>query len=117
MTMYTYYHNPKCSKSREGLQLLEARGINFDIKLYLVDQLQISELEAILKNFQNDPIEKYIRIKEDEFKLIKDPLKLTIHEWAQVIRKTPKLLERPILFNGKKAAIGRPVENLLSLLD
>ncbi len=113
-----YYHNPRCSKSRLGLELLNEKGLTPEIKEYLKDGLTTKEVCALAKALGINPIEGLIRTKEALFKELghsKDE-NLSSEEWAKVISKNPKLLERPILVNGDKAAIGRPTENLLDVL-
>tara|TARA_R110002050_G_scaffold147559_2_gene273403 strand:+ start:14248 stop:14586 length:339 start_codon:yes stop_codon:yes gene_type:complete len=110
-----YFHNPRCQKSREGLQLLEEKGLQPEVVLYMTDPLSPMELEDVLAKLDIDA-EDLIRSKEavwkEEFKdkeLSEDELVLAMIEY-------PQLMERPILVNGDKAAIGRPPENLLEIL-
>lgn len=118
MTNYIYYHNPKCSKSRQGLALLEERNLKFQVKLYLTEKITQKEIEGVLKALSIAPLDGAIRVKEETFKeLSLKGKELTLKEWAKLIVENPILLERPILYNGKKALIGRPPENLLSLIS
>tara|TARA_R110000868_G_scaffold385866_3_gene653920 strand:- start:442 stop:780 length:339 start_codon:yes stop_codon:yes gene_type:complete len=110
-----YFHNPRCQKSREGLQLLEGKGLQPEVVLYMTEPLSPMDLEDILAKLDIDA-EDLIRSKEavwkEEFKdkeLSEDELVLAMIEY-------PQLMERPILVNGDKAAIGRPPENLLEIL-
>ena len=110
-----YYHNPRCKKSREGLQLLEEKGIQPEVILYMTEPLSPMDLEDILVKLDIDA-EDLIRSKEavwkEEFKdkeLSEDELVLAMIEY-------PQLMERPILVNGDKAIIGRPTENLLDII-
>ena len=114
--MLTFYHNPKCSKSREGLELLKKKGVTFSIKDYLKEGLTENEVFELSKLLGLIP-EEFIRKKEEIFKDLKlSKKKLNTKEWCKIIAENPKLLERPILSNGKKAIIGRPCENLLKLI-
>jgi arsenate reductase len=110
-----YYHNPRCKKSREGLQLLEEKGIQPEVILYMTESLSPMDLEDVLVKLDIDA-EDLIREKEavwkEEFKgkeLSEDELILAMIEY-------PQLMERPILVNGDKAVIGRPTENLLDII-
>ena len=110
-----YFHNPRCQKSREGLQLLKDKGHDPEVVLYMTEPLSPMVLEEILNKLDMDA-EDLIRNKEkvwkEEFRdkeLSEDELILSMIEY-------PQLMERPILVNGTKAAIGRPAENLLEIL-
>lgn len=114
--MFTYYHNPKCSKSREGLELLKKKKVSFTIKDYLKEGLTPNEASELSKLLGLKP-QEFIRKKEELYKELKLSEKnLTPKEWCKIIANNPKLLERPILSNGKKAVLGRPTENLLKLI-
>ena len=111
-----YYHNPRCSKSRQGLALLEENKITPTVKEYLKEGLEEKELDALFKRLGKEPLE-VMRTKEDVFKELNLKGKdLSRKEWLKIIAEHPVLLERPILDTGKKAAIGRPQEDLLSIL-
>ena len=111
-----YYHNPRCSKSREGLKLLESSKKQFKVKLYLSEELLYSEIEELLDKLQIDPKE-LIRKKE---KIIEekgiDLKNMTKKEIILTILKYPILIERPILVSKDKAVIGRPPEIINSIL-
>jgi arsenate reductase len=113
-----YYHNPRCSKSRQGLQLLKDQGVEPTVKEYLKEGLTAKEVSSIADSLGINPIEGLIRVKEATFKELglskKD--ELTTAKWSKIVAENPVLLERPILVNGKKAAIGRPPEDLLDVL-
>ena len=113
-----YYHNPRCSKSRQGLELLKSKGIEPEIKEYLKEGLTAKEVSSIASSLEINPIEGLIRFKESTFKELglskKDDL--TTGKWSKIVAENPVLLERPILINGKKAAIGRPPEDLLKII-
>lgn len=117
-----YYHNPRCSKSRQGLEILKDNKIEPEIILYLETPLKPTEMESVLKKFlksaQKSSIEALLRKKEDDFKEIK---KLPSYEdtsaWAKLICKHPKILERPLLVGDQAVVIGRPPEDLLNSPD
>ena len=108
-----YLHNPRCSKSRQGLELVKSKNIDHEVIEYLKTPLtktQLGALYDLLKN--NYSLKEFTRVKEKEFNTDIDSLTKT--NWVALIHKTPKLIERPILFNKTKAIVGRPPENLLS---
>lgn len=110
------YHNPKCSKSRQTLVLLQEKGVNPEIIEYLKTPPSFKELDTILKTLQKEPLE-ITRTKEERFKELglKDK-ELDRNEMIQTLIDNPILIERPIVVNGNKAAIGRPPENVLEIL-
>lgn len=112
----TIYHNPRCAKSRATLALLEARGIKPKIVEYLVYPPSKAELERILKMLGMRPRD-LLRTKEPEYKEagLDDP-KLSDAALMRALRSYPKLMQRPIVIANGKAAIGRPPENVLSIL-
>ncbi|WP_146394371.1 arsenate reductase (glutaredoxin) [Allorhodopirellula solitaria] len=115
--MTKIYHNPRCAKSRAAVELLESRGIEFDIVKYLDDPPNEKELRAIVKMLGISP-EKLVRKGEKLFKeLGLGGKSLTDAQWIEVMVEHPKLIERPIVIHGAKAAIGRPTENIESILD
>ncbi len=113
-----YYHNPRCTKSRQGLEYLDSKGVDFRIKEYLKDGIEEKEFIDLIKYTGIDPLKGLIRTKEALFKdLGLAGKELSNIEWAKIVHENPKLLERPILVNdNKKAAIGRPTENFDSIL-
>ena len=116
MTDLTLYHNPRCSKSRGALELLEARGLQPTVVRYLETPPSASELSALLSKLQL-PARELLRTGEDEYKALN--LADTSLSDAQLIEAMvahPKLIERPILVAGAKAVIGRPPERVLELL-
>ncbi|MDX5151699.1 MAG: arsenate reductase (glutaredoxin) [Acidiferrobacterales bacterium] len=111
------YHNPRCSKSRQALALLQERGYAPEIIEYLKTPPDVETLKKLLGYLRLKPRD-ILRKKEKEYlELGLDNGSLTDEQILQAIVKAPKLLERPILVRGERAAIGRPTENLLPLLD
>ena len=112
----TIYHNPKCAKSRETLKLLETRGLEPVIIEYLKTPPSMTELAALVKLLGIEP-RALLRTKEPEYKQagLTNP-KLSDAAILQAMIKHPKLIERPIVVAGRKAALGRPPENVLKIL-
>lgn len=110
------YHNPRCSKSRETLKFLEDRGSEIEVVEYLKHPPSHAELQDILDKLGIKPRE-LMRIKEPEYKDngLDDP-SLTDSELIEAMVRMPKLIERPIVINDGKAAIGRPLDNILEIL-
>lgn len=111
------YHNPRCSKSRQALDLLKSQNIDPEIILYLTSPINSEEIKDILKML-NISAREIIRKKESEYiDLGLNDLNISEDEIISAISNNPKLLERPIVVvDGKKAAIGRPLENISSIL-
>ena len=110
------YHNPRCSKSRQTLQLLKEHQIEPQIVEYLKTPPSREELEQILDMLGLEPRE-LMRTKEKEYKEqgLNDPA-LSRDQLIEAMLATPKLIERPIVIKDGKAAIGRPPEKVLELL-
>lgn len=110
------YHNPRCSKSRQAVALLTEKGIAFETVLYLVNVPSTREIKDLLIML-NMPARKVMRKKEAEFQALGLANgDLSEETLIAAIVKNPKLLERPIVVNNGKAAIGRPLENILDIL-
>ncbi len=114
--MVTIYHNPRCTKSRQTLELLEQRGIKPKIIEYLDTPPSAAELKHLLK-LLGMPARELLRTKEDEYRQEKlDDPGLSDAEIISAMIKHPRLIERPIVVAGNKAAIGRPPEKVLKIL-
>lgn len=111
----TYYHNPRCSKSREGLALLQEKGVEPTVVKYLDEIPSESEFRQLLAKLDIPAVE-LVRKSESYFKEKLKGLTLTEDEWIQVMLENPKLIERPILVKGNKAIVGRPPVLMLDLL-
>lgn len=114
--MTTIYHNPRCSKSRQTLQLLQERGIEPDVVLYLETPPDAKTLASIIGKLGIKP-RQLLRKGEDEYKAanLADP-GLSDQALIDAMVKHPKLIERPIVLHGDKATLGRPPENVLDIL-
>ncbi|MEA3373939.1 MAG: arsenate reductase (glutaredoxin) [Campylobacterota bacterium] len=116
MASITIWHNPRCSKSRQGLALLEDNGIAPDVLKYLDTPPTAEEIKAVLKKL-GITARELIRTKEAEYKELglKD-----IDDEERLIEAMavhPKLIERPVVIVGDKAVIGRPPEKVLELVN
>ena len=113
MSKVTMYHNPKCSKCRKTLSLLEDKGVTVDVREYLKEAPSIEELRDISKKLQLRA-KDFIRKKEDELKDL-DLDRENDEALFAAINEHPRILERPIVIRGEKAVIGRPPENIEQL--
>lgn len=113
--MVTIYHNPRCSKSRETLAILENTNTDFKVVKYLDDPLSVKDLKEIISLLQMSP-QQLVRKNEAIWKETYSAMQLTDDELIQIMVDHPKLIERPIIVHGKKAAIGRPPLNILEIL-
>ncbi len=113
MTTITLYHNPRCSKSRQALALLQEKGIEPEIRLYLENPPSREELVTVLDKLAITPRE-LLRKGEDEYKAnnLKD-LSLSDDQLIDAMIEFPRLIERPIAISDTRAVIGRPPENVL----
>jgi len=109
------YHNPRCGKSRSALALLQEKGVQPRIIEYLKTPPTTEELRAILKKLGMKP-EQIVRKGEDVYKQKFSGKMLTDEQWLDALAMNPILIERPIVVKGDKAVIGRPAENVVSLL-
>ena len=117
MKNVTIYHNPRCSKSRQTLQIIKDNGIQPTVVEYLKVPLKKSELDNISRLLNKRP-KDYVRKNESDFK--ENNIKNIIENDIELINKMvkfPKIIERPIVILGEKAVIGRPPENVLELLN
>ena len=116
MTDLTLYHNPRCSKSRGALELLQARGLAPNVVRYLETPLDVAQLEALLGKL-GISARQLLRTGEDEYKTLDlADASLSEEQLIAAIAAHPKLMERPILTTADKAVIGRPPEKILEIL-
>ena len=110
------YHNPRCSKSRQTLNILEETNQEVDVILYLKDTPTTKDIKSLLKKLKI-PAEQLVRKSEKIFKEKYKGNSLTEEQWIEVMAAHPILLERPIVIKGNRAIIGRPPENVKVLLS
>lgn len=117
MSKPTMYHNPRCSKSRQTLELLRARGIEPEIVEYLKTPPDTQQLEQILDMLELTP-RQLMRTSEAEYKEnnLADT-SLGRDELIQAMVQHPRLIQRPVVISDGKAALGRPPEDVLELLE
>ncbi len=116
--MYNFkiYHNPRCSKSRQTLALLQEKGIQPEVVEYLTKPPSVKELTEVIKLLNVSP-QDLMRTKEAEYKESGlDNKDLSTNEQIKLMVANPKVIERPIVLGNGKAVIGRPPENVLDLL-
>lgn len=115
LTRMKIYHNPRCSKSRQGLAILKESGKDFEIIDYLKNPVTYKELEDIIDKLGISPIE-LIRKNEAVWKQEFKGKDLTNKELIEAMCAHPKLIERPIVIKGEKGVIGRPPEKIRDLV-
>ncbi len=113
--MMKLYHNPRCSKSREGLAILKDRNVDFEIVEYLKVPLTKKELSNIIKKLNIAPID-LVRKNESIWKEKFKGQNLDNEQVLNAMVEYPKLIERPILVNENLAVVGRPPEQLISII-
>lgn len=109
------WHNPRCSKSRQTLELLHENGITPNIRLYLEDVPSTEEIASVIQMLGLTPRE-LMRTKEAEYKELGLDRVNDHDALIAAMVNTPKLIERPIVINGNKAAVGRPPEDVLKVI-
>ena len=116
MTKAFLFHNPRCSKSRQALNLLEQEKENFEIFTYLDQKLEKDFLKEIIQKLDINPRD-LLRTGESAYKEnnLKDS-NISDEEIINTMIKYPKLIERPIYVKGSKAIVGRPPENVLKIM-
>lgn len=113
--MIKIYHNPRCSKSRDGLNILAESGEDFQIVKYLdipMEKEEIKEVLSLLGISAEELIRKNEKVWKDNYK----DKKFSEDELLEVMQEHPKLIERPIVVSGEKAVIGRPPEKIKDLI-
>lgn len=109
------YHNPRCSKSRNSLDIIRKKGVDVTVVEYLKTTPTKSELKDLLKKL-NIPAKDLVRKGEQAYKDNFKGKELSEDEWIDAMIDYPKLIERPIIVNGDKAVIGRPPEKVLEII-
>lgn len=110
------YHNPRCKKSREALQYLEEKGLEFEVIKYLDQKLTKEELHALLTQL-NIAASDWVRKNEKVWKELYKGKKMTELEILEAMEKEPKLIERPVVVYKDKAVIARPLEKIDTLFN
>ena len=116
MSEVQIWHNPRCSKSRAAMTLLEENGVEAEVVKYLDEDLDEAMIKELLLKLDIDAID-LMRTKEDIFKELK---LANVGDEGVLIRamtRFPKLIERPIIIRGDKAVIGRPAEKIMEFLN
>jgi arsenate reductase len=111
---YTIYHNPRCKKSRSGLQYLIDHDIDHHVREYLKEPFSEEELDKLIMKLNIKPLE-LVRTQEEYYRKELKGLNLTDEEWIREMAENPKLIRRPIVEGKYRAIIGDPVENIRSL--
>jgi len=114
--MITVYHNPRCSKSREGLALIQKSGKDFYVREYLKTPLSEVELEKLIDKLEMTPLE-LVRNNEEIWKKEFKGKDLSSEDIMAAMLKHPKLIERPIIETEKKAVVGRPSSKITELIS
>jgi arsenate reductase len=117
MAEYTIYHNPRCSKSRQTLALLEERGIQPRIIRYLDTPPDAATLRALVEKLGLPRAHDLVRAGEPEYQQAGLSVSADDDTVIAAVAACPKLLERPVVVKGDKAVLGRPPENVLTLID
>jgi len=110
------FHNPRCSKSRQGLEALTDSKINFEVIEYLKTPLTEDEIKDLLLKLKMEPID-LVRKSEAIWKENYKGKNLSNNQIIKAMYENPKLIERPIVVRGEFAVIGRPIENIISLIE
>lgn len=116
MKTFTIFHNPKCTKSRATLALLQEHGVEPRVIEYLKTPPTAAELKALVAKLGIKP-EQLVRKGEEVFEANYAGKTLTDAQWLEALAKHPILIERPIVVSGNRAVIGRPPENVKPLLS
>ncbi len=113
-----FFHNPQCSKSRQTLDIVKQKGVDIDVEEYLKTPPTIDDLNFICQYLNIKPTE-IIRTKEKVFCSLNLSLSdvRSDSEWIEILRNNPSLIERPLVIYRNKAAIGRPPENVLKIIE
>lgn len=113
--MLKIYHNPRCRKSREGLEILKESGKDFEVREYIKNTLDEKELTDLLQKLNMAPVE-LVRTEEKIWKENYRNRDLSDKELIRVMVDNPKLIQRPIVETRNKAVIGRPASKIEELI-
>lgn len=115
MTVATIYHNQKCSKSRETLALLQRRGVVVEIVDYLHAPPSVEKLDQLVRGLGIQPV-RLARAKDLQALGYSQSDQRSWDEWLHLLHKHPKVIQRPIVECNGRVAMGRPPENVLTIL-
>jgi polyphosphate kinase len=110
-----FYHNPRCSKSREGLKYLEEKGFEVEVIDYMKNGITPKEIKEFLSK-SGLLVTDIIRTNEELYKLSYKGKELSDGEWIQILAENPKLIQRPLVIKGTHAVLARPVEEIQKLI-
>ncbi|WP_421784876.1 arsenate reductase (glutaredoxin) [Hyphobacterium sp.] len=110
------WHNPRCTKSRETLALLRQKGVEPEIREYLNETPSVDELKTVLGKLGFDTVRAWMRTKEADYKALDLKNEADEDRLLAAMAAHPKLIERPVVINGARAALGRPPETVLGIL-
>jgi arsenate reductase (glutaredoxin) len=113
--MITIYHNPKCRKSRAGLQYLQEKGLECHVIEYLKTPFTREQFKELLMKLNMQPLE-IVRTQEDEYKEKLKGKSFTDEEWITILLENPKLIQRPIVVKNHKAVLGQTGDEIDRLL-
>ena len=116
MSQVQIWHNPRCSKSRNALALLEEKGIETEVVKYLDTPHSTEEIKTLLKMLDFSCARDLMRTKEEIYKELNLKEEHDEEKLIEAMIAHPRLIERPIVIKDGKAAIGRPIENIIELI-
>lgn len=110
-----FYHNPRCSKSREGLKFIEEKGLEVEVIDYMKTGITAKEITEFLSK-SGLLVTDIIRTNEELYKLSYKGKEFTDDEWIQILVENPKLIQRPLVIKGTHAVLARPTEEIQKLI-
>lgn len=116
MSKLTIWHNPRCSKSREAISILEESGCENEVVKYLEEKPSAEELKKVLKMLGFSSVREWMRTKEEIYKELDLKNETDEEKLIQAMAENPKLIERPVLIKDGKAIIGRPSSSIEEFL-
>lgn len=117
MSKLTIWHNPRCSKSREAISIVEENGCENEVVKYLDEKPSVQELKKVLKMLGFSSAREWMRTKEDIYKELDLKNEMDEERLLQAMAEHPKLIERPVLIKNGKAIIGRPSSVITEFLN